>query len=69
MLCYNIIYVSIAATPANMLAAKIGTRWVVVTGSLLMNLGFVLSIFADQIEILYVTFGGIVGTFGRITLK
>ena len=61
--------VSIVATPANMLAAKIGTRWVVVTGSLLMSLGFMLGIFADRIEILSVTFGGIVGTFGMITLK
>ena len=44
-----------------MLAAKFGTRWVVVTGSLLMTVGFLLGTFADRIEILYVTFGCIVG--------
>ena len=60
---------SIAATPANMLATKIGTRWVVVIGSLFVTVGFSLCTIAHQIEVLYVTFGCMVGTFQSIQLN
>ncbi|KAI0209758.1 Monocarboxylate transporter 14 [Lamellibrachia satsuma] len=49
------------ATPANVLATKIGTRWVVVIGSLFVTVGFSLCTIAHQVEVLYITFGCMVG--------
>ena len=64
----NILILILTATPSNVLATKIGTRCVVVIGSLLMTLGFILSSFADCIAFLYISFGCIVGTSLKISL-
>ena len=50
-----------AATPANFLCGKIGTRPVVVIGGILMNAGFALSAFAQQMWMMYITYGILAG--------
>ncbi|KAI0227881.1 Monocarboxylate transporter 9, partial [Lamellibrachia satsuma] len=49
------------AIPANLVCNKFGQRRVVVVGSVLMNMGFVLSTFAKELWMLYFTYGILIG--------
>ena len=61
---YHITRVACPAIPANLICNKFGQRRVVVVGSVLMNMGFVLSTFAKELWMLYFTYGILIGRYG-----
>ena len=46
---------------AGMMAARLTARWTVCIGSVIISVGFIVSMFAPTIEFLYFSYGIIIG--------